>query len=125
MNRYRYTQAGPIHAPRTQPCRLERPLAVRRAGGTGFDGWSSTKLWAAICLLIRHAWSMCRSIKTLRPPVVEQVTDTEVREAALQYVRKVSGYRVPSKANSDVFEEAVTAVERATQHLLDGLTYRK
>lgn len=67
---------------------------------------------------------MCRSIKTLRPPIVEQATDTEVREAALQYVRKVSGYRLPSKANTDAFEEAVTAVEQATRQLLDGLSYR-
>jgi len=67
---------------------------------------------------------MCRSIKTLRPPVVEQATETEVREAALQYVRKVSGYRAPSKANTDAFEEAVTTVEEATRQLLDGLTYR-
>jgi len=67
---------------------------------------------------------MCRSIKTLRPPVVEQATETEVREAALQYVRKVSGYRAPSKANTDAFEEAVTAVEEATRKLLDRLTYR-
>jgi len=67
---------------------------------------------------------MCRSIKTLRPPVVEQATDTEVREAALQYVRKVSGYRLPSKANTDAFEKAVTAVEQATRQLLDGLRLR-
>ncbi len=67
---------------------------------------------------------MCRSIKTLRPPIVEQATDTEVHQAALQYVRKVSGYRVPSKANAAVFEQAVSAVELATQRLLDGLSYR-
>jgi len=67
---------------------------------------------------------MCRSIKTLRPPVVEQATDSEVREAALQYVRKVSGYRLPSKANTDAFEKAVTAVEQATRQLLDGLRLR-
>jgi hypothetical protein len=67
---------------------------------------------------------MCRSIKTLRPPVVDEVTQTEVREAALQYVRKISGYRVPSKANSDVFEAAVAAVAETTQQLLDGLTHR-
>lgn len=67
---------------------------------------------------------MCRSIKTLRPPVVEQATETEVHEAALQYVRKISGYRAPSKANTDAFEEAVAAVAQATQRLLDGLTYR-
>lgn len=67
---------------------------------------------------------MCRSIKTLRPPVVEHATETEVREAALQYVRKVSGYRMPSRANTDAFSEAVTAVEQATRRLLDGLAYR-
>ncbi|MGB9378026.1 MAG: DUF2277 domain-containing protein [Mycobacteriales bacterium] len=67
---------------------------------------------------------MCRSIKTLRPPVVDHVTATEVHEAALQYVRKVSGYRAPSKANTDAFDAAVTEVERATQRLLDGLTHR-
>ncbi|MEP6697706.1 MAG: DUF2277 domain-containing protein [Pseudonocardiales bacterium] len=67
---------------------------------------------------------MCRSIKTLRPPVVEKVTDTEVREAALQYVRKVSGYRVPSKANAEVFEAAVDAVAESTRQLLDGLAHR-
>ncbi|MDP9239017.1 MAG: DUF2277 domain-containing protein [Actinomycetota bacterium] len=67
---------------------------------------------------------MCRSIKTLRPPVVEQVTETEVREAALQYVRKISGYRVPSKANAEVFDAAVDAVSESTRQLLDGLTHR-
>jgi hypothetical protein len=62
---------------------------------------------------------MCRSIVTLRgePPV----TDAEVRAAALQFVRKVSGYRAPSKANQDVFERAVDEVAVATQRLLDDL----
>ncbi len=67
---------------------------------------------------------MCRSIKTLRPPAVDRATETEVREAALQYVRKISGYRVPSKANTAVFEAAVAAVAETTQRLLDGLTHR-
>jgi len=67
---------------------------------------------------------MCRSIKTLRPPLVEQVTETDVREAALQYVRKISGYRAPSKANAEVFEAAVAAVAESTRDLLDGLTHR-
>jgi hypothetical protein len=63
---------------------------------------------------------MCRSIQTLRgaePPA----TDAEVREAALQYVRKLSGYRTPSRANAEVFDAAVEEVAAATRRLLDGL----
>ena len=63
---------------------------------------------------------MCRSIQQLRgaePPATTQ----EVRDAALQYVRKISGYRVPAKANEEVFAAAVDEVAAATQRLLDGL----
>jgi hypothetical protein len=63
---------------------------------------------------------MCRNIRTLHnfePPASEQ----EVQEAALQYVRKISGSNKPSKANSEVFEAAVEEVSRATAKLLDGL----
>jgi hypothetical protein len=63
---------------------------------------------------------VCRSIQQLRgaePPA----TDDEVRDAALQYVRKISGYRAPSAANAEVFEAAVAAVAAATRDLLDGL----
>ncbi len=63
---------------------------------------------------------MCRSIQTLRgaePPA----TDDEVRDAALQFVRKISGSRVPSRANAAVFEAAVEQVAAATRELLDGL----
>ena len=63
---------------------------------------------------------MCRNIRTLfnfEPPA----TDEEVRAAALQYVRKVSGTRKPSKANQARFDLAVEAVTRATQTLLDTL----
>ena len=67
---------------------------------------------------------MCRSIKTLRPPYVEAVTDDEVRAAALQYVRKVAGMRAPSRANADVFDEAVNEVAEATQRLLDEIQVR-
>ena len=63
---------------------------------------------------------MCRSIKQLRRPDVP-VTDQELYEAALQYVRKVSGYRKPSAANSAVFEAAVLEIARATGQLLSGL----
>ncbi len=63
---------------------------------------------------------MCRSIKTLRNAEIP-VTDEEIRAAALQFVRKVSGYRKPSKVNEEAFERAVDEVARATQILLEGL----
>ena len=66
---------------------------------------------------------MCRSIKTLRGST-EPVTDDDVRAAALQYVRKLSGYRTPSRANETVFEAAVDEIAVATQRLLDGLVVR-
>ena len=55
---------------------------------------------------------MCRSIKTLRPPYAERVTDEDMHAAALQYVRKVSGFRAPAAHNADAFNEAVEAVTR-------------
>jgi hypothetical protein len=67
---------------------------------------------------------MCRSIKTLREPYTEQVTDADVRAAALQYVRKISGFRKPAAHNSEAFDTAVDAVARATQDLLDRLEVR-
>lgn len=67
---------------------------------------------------------MCRSIKTLRPPYTEAVTDVDVRAAALQYVRKVSGFREPAAHNAEAFERAVEEVARATGTLLDGLVIR-
>ncbi|WP_194898093.1 DUF2277 domain-containing protein [Catenulispora pinisilvae] len=68
---------------------------------------------------------MCRSIKTLREPYVPDPTAEDVRAAALQYVRKISGFRAPSKANTEAFERAVEAVAAATQDLLDHLEVRK
>jgi hypothetical protein len=62
---------------------------------------------------------MCRSIVTLRG--AEPATDDEVQAAALQFVRKVSGYRVPSQANRQVFDRAVDEISRSVQALLDGL----
>jgi hypothetical protein len=64
---------------------------------------------------------MCRNIRQLHnfePPA----TSDEVRAAALQYVRKVSGSTKPSQANQAAFDEAVEAVAHATQHLLDHLS---
>ena len=66
---------------------------------------------------------MCRSIKTLRGSI-ESVTDEDVHAAALQYVRKLSGYRKPSRANEEVFEAAVDEIALSTQRLLDGLVVR-
>jgi hypothetical protein len=64
---------------------------------------------------------MCRSIKTLREPYAEDVTDDDVRAAALQYVRKISGFRAPAPHNAAAFDEAVDAVTAATQALLGSL----
>ena len=63
---------------------------------------------------------MCRNIRTLHnfePPT----THDEIYDAALQYVRKVSGMQKPSQANEAVFERAVEAIAHATEHLLDQL----
>lgn len=68
---------------------------------------------------------MCRSIKTLRPPVLpEEATDEDIRAAALQYVRKVSGFRVPAAHNREVFDQAVDEVAEATRKLLAGIEVR-
>ena len=67
---------------------------------------------------------MCRSIKTLRPPYAEAVTDADIRAAALQYVRKVSGFRTPAGHNSDAFARAVDDIAAATAVLLDQLEVR-
>jgi hypothetical protein len=63
---------------------------------------------------------MCRNIKPLynfAPPA----TESEVRDAALQYVRKISGFSKPSAANTEAFERAVEAVAAASEQLLDEL----
>jgi hypothetical protein len=82
-------------------------MIVAYGGGTGETG------------------DMCRSIKTLRPPVLEnEATEDEIRAAALQYVRKISGFRAPAAHNREVFDAAVDAVAAATAVLLDGLEVR-
>ena len=63
---------------------------------------------------------MCRSIKTLRRKD-ERPTDQEIHDAALQYVRKISGYRVPSRANTVAFESAVKEVSVSSRRLLDAV----
>jgi len=67
-----------------------------------------------------YAFRMCRNIRTLHnfePPA----KGSEIHDAALQYVRKISGSTKPSQANEEVFERAVQEIAHATQHLLDGL----
>jgi len=74
-------------------------------------GWTRHKTWEA---------AMCRNIKTLhnfKPPA----TDDEVRASALQFVRKLSGFNRPSKANEAAFNRAVEDVTHAAHHLLDAL----
>ena len=64
---------------------------------------------------------MCRSIRTLRNTDAA-VTDEEVQAAALQFVRKISGYRRPSRANADAFDAAVRDIAAASQRLLGDLS---
>jgi hypothetical protein len=70
--------------------------------------------------VVYYASHMCRNIRTLHnfdPPV----TDSEIRDAALQYVRKVSGSTKPSQANAEVFDRAVEEIALATTRLLEEL----
>ncbi|MGI8518934.1 MAG: DUF2277 domain-containing protein [Acidimicrobiia bacterium] len=63
---------------------------------------------------------MCRNIRTLhnfQPPA----TDDEVADAAVQYVRKISGFTRPSRANEEAFEQALATVTEATRSLVDSL----
>jgi hypothetical protein len=66
---------------------------------------------------------MCRSIKTLRNAEVP-ATEEEIRAAALQFVRKVSGYRKPSKVNEEAFERAILEITKSTQKLLDSIAVK-
>jgi len=68
---------------------------------------------------------MCRSIKTLRPPYAEAVTDQDMHAAALQYVRKVSGFRTPAAHNAAAFNAAVEEIATATARLLESLEVRQ
>ncbi len=63
---------------------------------------------------------MCRNIKKLRRPEGPP-TDAELHDAALQFVRKISGYRVPSRANQVAFDRAVDDIARASRRLFDRL----
>ena len=69
---------------------------------------------------------MCRSIKVLRNTDHDghEASDREVREAALQFVRKISGYRHPSQANTEAFEKAVDDISQISRQLLGSLVNR-
>lgn len=66
---------------------------------------------------------MCRSIRQLRSADIPATPD-EIRAAALQFVRKVSGYRKPSRLNEQAFERAVDEVAEATRRLLESLAVK-
>ena len=91
---------------------MEKGLARSWISRSGDTNWLSASLVV-----------MCRSIKTLRRPE-ETATDEEIRAAALQFVRKVSGFRQPSKANTDAFDSAVEEIARSSKRLLAGLQTR-
>ncbi len=67
---------------------------------------------------------MCRSIKQLRLPD-RSPTEEEIQAAALQYVRKVSGYRQPSRLNQAAYQQAVTEIAAATRQLIESLAVTK
>jgi hypothetical protein len=66
---------------------------------------------------------MCRSIKRLRDGAVP-ATPEEIEAAALQFVRKISGFQRPAAHNADVFDDAVAKITSTSQQLLDGLVIR-
>ena len=66
---------------------------------------------------------MCRSIKVLRN-TESPATDTEIEAAALQFVRKISGYRQPSRSNAAAFDQAVAEIAETSRRLLSQLTVR-
>ncbi len=79
---------------------------------------STDRPWTHRSLCYHSA--MCRSIKQLRK-ADESTTDEEIDAAALQFVRKVSGYRKPSRANTEVFDAAVDEISAASKRLLESL----
>jgi hypothetical protein len=86
----------------------KRPPDIRTAAGAG--GVAD----------LSYPALMCRSIRTLRGAVPEPTLD-DIRAAALQYVRKVSGYRQPAQRNRAAFDDAVAAISAATGRLLAEL----
>jgi len=94
-----------------EPRMLEPPGSWRFGNATGAMRGSCTIMLAV----------MCRSIKVLRRPDAP-VTNPEISAAALQFVRKVSGFHKPSRVNQEAFDSAVREVAAATERLLDALS---
>lgn len=97
------------------PARAPR-MSSRWRGSSGSGVWQP----GAQPVKLPYNPPMCRNIQQLRgtePPASED----EIRDAALQFVRKVSGYRKPSRANEAVFDTAVDEISSAVSRLLDGL----
>lgn len=67
---------------------------------------------------------MCRSIRTLRPPHLDEVHDGDVTAAARQYVRKITGFRDPAAHNREAFDEAVATIAEVTTRLIESLDVR-
>jgi hypothetical protein len=95
-------------------------LAAPRWGVLAAPRWGVLAAWPDLA----YGRLMCRSIKTLREPYTENVTDDDVRAAALQYVRKVSGFRTPARHNAEAFGQAVDAISDATRALLGQIEVR-
>lgn len=95
----------------------DRPQATQTVGEE--EEHLLTLPTAPRCTLSGSFFVMCRSIKTLRGQA--EITDEEVAAAALQFVRKVSGYRLPSRANQSAFESAVAEVAASTSRLLEAV----
>lgn len=87
-------------------------------------GFALSKVIPAFVGGLPHTGGMCRSIKTLRPPMTPEVGEEDVHAAALQYVRKISGFRAPAAHNRAAFDEAVDAIAAATARLLESLEVR-
>ena len=107
---------APPDPPTSIPRAISRPIATAttiRGGHQRADGDR-----------IGYRTGMCRSIKTLHRADVPP-TDEEISAAALQFVRKVSGYRSPSRANAAAFDAAVEEIAAVSGRLLAELTPRR
>ena len=90
-----------------------------------FPARTRTTVTGSVNAAARYPARMCRSIRQLRrADEAGPATTGEARAAALQYVRKVSGFRAPAAHNREVFDRAVEAIAAATAELLDGLEVR-
>ena len=96
---------------------LSRPVVIWGGDVDSFKAWLGQRMG-------RYPRRMCRSIKKLRNPEAP-ASDEEIRAAALQFVRKVSGFARPSRANSAAFERAVEEIAAVSKDLLGSLQTAK